>query len=364
MALPAATLSHAGPWVYVLLSCIASILLSHAALGPSPALSTLPEAHTLLLPPTARHAAAPSCHGSWASAPLPREGIYSPPLSPCLSAPACMPSTVQAAPSLVDSPGSLVVIPPSEDGLHSSLPPLALPLHVKPTSLDHGEVASTSQRSHHVSQGIPPDTSYILSPKTPCSTFIAVDISWDSSSSILNRTNSPLSIQIQCDSDTKLESSSQDLSKFDNDLKAAIATLSLPQQSEESDIALSHHQDACACLALGSSSIQDVVPAPVTKYEDISLHSARFNRGRALAMPLKDASTDSPIRQPQSAFIKHDIKPLTCEPKRFLPQGSIEVNLQPKSSAPIQHEEGIPLKKSESSAFPQEESAHQQASMA
>ncbi len=83
-----------------------------------------------------------------------------------------------------------------------------------------------------------------------------------------------------------------------------------------------------------------------------------------MAMPLKDTSTDSSIRQSWSAFIKHDIKPSTSEPKRFLPQGSIEVKFQPRSSAPIQHEEGTTLKKSELPTLPQKKSWCQQTSIA
>ncbi|PBK58606.1 hypothetical protein ARMSODRAFT_1091141 [Armillaria solidipes] len=349
----AVALSHVGSWANAPPSRVANSSPSRSSPGPSPALSTSLEARTSSSPPTAHRAAAPSHHGSWASAPLPHEGIYSPPPSLPLSAPARMPSAVRAAPSPLE--GVVRSSPP---------PPLASPLHVEPTSLDHREVVSPSRRSRRVSQDVLPDTSYVPSPKTPRSTFITADIPRDNSSSILNRTNSSLSIPVQCDSDSKSENSSHDLSNFNNDLKAAIATLSLPQQPGESDVAFSRRQDAHACLTLGGPLIQDVVPSPITKREDISSHSACFNRGRATAVPLNIIRTDSsPVKHPQSAFIEHDVKPSTCEPKRFSPQGSIEVKLEPKISAPIQHKEGTPLKKSELHGLPQEKSSGQQASV-
>ncbi|PBK58286.1 hypothetical protein ARMSODRAFT_1091282 [Armillaria solidipes] len=184
----AATPSHAGSRVYASPYRVASISPSRAAPGLSPALSTSPEARTSSSPPTAHRAAAPSHHGSWASAPLPREGIYSPPPSLPLSAPARMPSAVQAAPS------------PFEGVVRSSPPPLASPLHVEPTSLDHREVVSSSRRFRRVSQDIPLDTSYVPSPKTSRSTFIAVDIPRDYSSSTPNRKVSHSSIH--CDENT------------------------------------------------------------------------------------------------------------------------------------------------------------------
>ncbi|SJL15459.1 uncharacterized protein ARMOST_18957 [Armillaria ostoyae] len=109
MAQPADTPSHAGSWVYASPYRIVSISPSHTAPGPSPALSTSPEARTSSSPPTAHRAAALSHH-----------------------VPAHMPSTLQAAPSLLEG-----VVP-------SSPPPLASPLHVKPTLLDHEEVVSLS----------------------------------------------------------------------------------------------------------------------------------------------------------------------------------------------------------------------------
>ncbi|PBK79750.1 hypothetical protein ARMGADRAFT_1092815 [Armillaria gallica] len=347
-----AALSHAGSWANAPPSRVANSSRSRSPPGPSPALSILSEARTSSLPPMAHRATAQSHHGLWASAPLPREGIYSPPPSLPLSAPARMPSASQATPS------------PFEYVVPSSLPPLASPLHVKPTSLDHGELVSPSRRSRPVSQDILFDTSYVPSPKTPRST--AVDIPRDYSSSILNRTNSSLSIQVQYDSDTKSENSSHDLSNFDNDLKAAIATLSLPQQPGESDVAFSQHQDAHACLILGGPPVQDSVPSPITKCEDISSHSARFNRGRAMDIPLNDISIErSPVKRPQSASTKHELNSSVCEPKRLSPRGSMEAKFQSiRTSAPIQFEEGMPLKKSESPALPRRESSRRQASAA
>ncbi|KAK0421707.1 hypothetical protein EV421DRAFT_1915733 [Armillaria borealis] len=350
-AQPAATPIYSGSWVYASPYRVASISPSCAAPGLSPALSTSPEARTSSPPSTAHHAAAPSHHGSWASAPLPCEGIFSPPPSLPLSAPARIPSASQAAPS------------PFEGVVHSSPLPLASPPYVEPTLLDHGEVVSMSWYSRHVSQDIPLDTSYVPSPKTSRSTFIAVDIPQDYSSSTPNGKVSHSSIH--CNENTTPGIYSQGVSTFDNDLKVAIATLSLPQQPGESDVAFSRHQEAHTCLTLGGPPVQDAIPSPITKCEDISSHSARFNRGRATAMPLKITRTDSsPVQHPQSAFIKYDIKSLTCEPKRFSPQGSIEIKLKPKTSAPIQCEEGTPLKKSESPALPRGEPSHQQASAA
>ncbi|PBK84731.1 hypothetical protein ARMGADRAFT_1088191 [Armillaria gallica] len=354
MTQPAATPSHAGSRVYASPYRVANISPSCATPGLSPALSTSPEARTSSSPPAAHRAAAPSHHGSWASAPLPREGIYSPPLSPPLSAPARMPPALQAAPS------------PVEGVVHLSPPPLASPPHVRPTSRDHREVVSPSRSSRLVSQDIPPDTSYVPSPKTPRSTFVTADVPWDYSSSVLNRMNSSLSIQAQCDSDAKSENSSHDLSNFDNDLKAAIATLSLPQQPGESDVAFSRRRDAYACLTMRGPLVQEVVPSPPMKCEDISLRSARLYRGKVTDIPLNDSSTDSsPVKQPQSASIKHELKSSVYEPKRISPRGSMEAKFQSiRTSAPIQFEEGTPLKKSESPALPRGESSHQQASAA
>ncbi|PBK59080.1 hypothetical protein ARMSODRAFT_1090943 [Armillaria solidipes] len=223
----AATPSHAGSRVYASPYRVASISPSRAAPGLSPALSTSLEARTSSSPPTAHHAAAPSHHGSWASAPLPREGIYSPPPSLPLSAPSRMPSALQAAPS------------PFEGVICSSPPPLALPLHVEPTSLDHREVVSPSRRSRRVSQDVLPDTSYVPSPKTPRSIFFTADIPRDYSSSTPNRKVSRSSIH--CDEKTTPGIYSYGVSTFNNDLKVTIATLSLPQQPGESDVEMPMH---------------------------------------------------------------------------------------------------------------------------
>ncbi|PBK59668.1 hypothetical protein ARMSODRAFT_1071241 [Armillaria solidipes] len=313
-AQPAATPSHAGSQVYASPYCIASISPSRTAPGLSPALSTSPEARTSPSPPTAHRAAAPSHHGSWASAPLLREGIYSPlPSLPSL-APARMPSTLQAAPS------------PFEGVVRLSPPPLASSPHVEPISLDHGEVVSTSWRSRRVSQDIPLDTSYVPSPKTSRSTFIVVDIPRDYSSSTPNRKVSHSSIH--CD-----ENTTPGIYSYGG----AIATLSLPQQPGESDVAFSRCRDAHACLTLGGPPVQDAVPSPITKYR-------------------------SPVKQPQSAFTKHELESSVCEPKRLSPRGSMEAKLQSiKTSAPIQVEEATPLKKSESPALPRGEPSRQQA---
>ncbi len=93
-----------------------------------------------------------------------------------------------------------------------------------------------------------------------------------------------------------------------------LATLSLPQQPGEPDVAFSRCQDAHACLILGSPPVQDLVPSPITICEDISSHSACFNRGKAMDIPLDDHSTDScPVMQPQSASIKHELESFIYE---------------------------------------------------
>ncbi|PBK59081.1 hypothetical protein ARMSODRAFT_1027709 [Armillaria solidipes] len=83
-------------------------------------------------------------------------------------------------------------------------------------------------------------------------------------------------------------------------------------------------------------------------------------------IPPNDISTDrSPVKQPQSASTKHELESSVCEPKRLSPRGSMEAKFQSiKTLAPIQVEEGTPLKKSESPALLRGEPSCQQASAA
>lgn len=269
MAQPAAALGHVASWTNAFPAHIAILSPSRSLPRPSLAHSILSEVSASSSSPMAYLAATPDHPGSWASHTDAHRGMHSPLPSPPLSAPAHISHALPFAGSqtLQDYIGSPVSIPPRCTSQHVPLvspPSFTSPPDVKQELPDHQEVFLTPLHSRHVPQDITSELSYVPLPEMPHSTFVPADIPWDNSSSILNRTNSSLSIQVQCDSDTKSESSSHGLSNFDNDLRAAIATLSLPQQPGESDVAFSWCQDAHACLTLGGPLFQDVVPSPIT----------------------------------------------------------------------------------------------------
>ncbi|KAK0227254.1 hypothetical protein EDD85DRAFT_957869 [Armillaria nabsnona] len=289
-------------------------MLAHGWLLP--ALSTLSEALTSSLLPTPYRAATPRHPGSWAPAPLPHERTWfllpSSPLSHISS----------ARPDIL-----------SHDAAPVLLLPFRLPPDVKKSMLDHQEVPSMPPGLACIVQNTLPALHYILVLLLPHSTFIAVDIPQDHSSSILNRMSSSPPIQVLCGSNMKPENCSHGSSKFASDLKAAILTLSLPQQLNESDALYSHPCEAYSLPSAPYFPVEGAAHAPPKvsmkelhhcnsdeKYKDGSLHSSHFNRGRASATSLEVVLTcNNPLEQQQSAFVKQDLC-LSCKSLELPPQ--------------------------------------------
>ncbi|KAK0492747.1 hypothetical protein EDD18DRAFT_1465264 [Armillaria luteobubalina] len=308
-AQPAASPSHVGSRVCASPPRVANLSPSRSPSGSLPTLSLSSGAHSSLLPPRSRLAAALNRSGSWVSAPLHCDETYSPPPLLSLSEPAHVSFGLHAATSSSAwrSAAHWEVISPSQDVPCSSVLSLASLPHVKPTLLDHQEVPLTLLGLACVPQNAVVITHHyvpVLLP--PRSTSFIADIPSDSRHSSLNRKISAYSIQ--SDKNIEPENLSHGSSNFDNNLKAAVATLSLSRQLGECDVAFSQHRNAY--LTLGGLPLQ-----------------ACFNRGRVMAKPPEVIPTcSSLVEQLQSTFTKQDLAP-PCKFSELSPQHLVKAEL-------------------------------------